>query len=328
MNSLIRAEWLRFRKRRSLQIIALAAPLLAAFLFLAGYASVGPPPPAFDAAAVRAELIAQGYVIGLPPEEIEKALDEAVEAQRFPFDQGIEQHRLQVSTFAFPQSVVTLLGSGSFVMFALLLLVATSLGDEFNWGTIRTTLLASSHRAKLLSLRLGMITAVAAALIGSLALLGVVLPLLLSASGAQFPPTSAMNVGALGVLVLGTLEGGLLIVAFGAMATLLVRSGSLALVLMLVYVAIEAAVLTVLLKFTAFQGGGGAEWVLDAFPVRAISRLTDTAARVASGLPRFPGEAIPTDLSVATVPLVALVIWAAVFLAVAYWRFTRMDIVE
>ena len=49
---------------------------------------------------------------------------------------------------------------------------------------------------------------------------------------------------------------------------------------------------------------------------------------IASGLPRFPGESVPTDLSVTFVPLVALVVWGAVFLAVAYRRFTRMDIVD
>ena len=328
MNGPLQAEWIRFRKRRSLQVIVFAVPLLAAFLFIAGYSSVGQPPPPFDAAAVRAELIAQGYGLGLPPEELEQALDEAVEAQRFPVEQMREQHRLQLSTFAFPQSLVTLLGSGTFVLFALLLLVATTLGDEFSWGTIRTTLLASSHRARMLSLRLAVIMAISIGLVAVLALLGVVLPMLLSLIGAQLPAAPGLNMGALGVLVLGTLEAGLLVVAFGAMATLLVRSGSLTLVVLLVYVAVEAAILTVLLKFEAFQGGGSAEWLLDAFPVRGMARLTETASRMASGLPRYPGEGLPTDLGVAAVPLVALVIWSAVFLAVAYRRFTRMDIIE
>lgn len=328
MSGLLRAESIRFRKRRSLQVIVLAVPLLAVFLFITGYASVGPEPPPFDAAAVRAELIADGYGLGLPPDELERELDAAVEARRFPVEQARQQYELARSAFAFPQSVVTLLGNGTFVLFALLLLVATTLGDEFGWGTIRTTLLASSHRGRLLVVRLGVIVAISVALLAALALLGIALPFVTAALGARHPDVPALHLGALGVLVLGTLEAGLLIVAFGAMATLLVRSGSLTLVVLLVYVAVEAAILTVLLRFQAFQGGGGLEWVLDAFPIRGISRLVDTASRVASGLPRFPGEPVTTDLSVAFVPLVALVIWAAVFLAVAYRRFTRMDIVE
>lgn len=328
MSGLVRAEWIRFGKRRSIQIIVLAVPLLAAFMFLAGSASTGPEPPPFDAAAVRADLIAQGYGLGVPPDELEKALDDAVEAERFPIEQMRQQYLLGRSTFAFPQSVVTLLGSGTLVLFALLLLVATTLGDEFGWGTIRTTLLASSHRGRLLLLRLGVVLAISVALVATLALLGVVLPFLLTALGTHHPDVPALNLGGLGVLVLGTLEAGFVIVAFGAMATLLVRSGSLTLVVLLVYVAVEAAILTVLIRFDAFKDQGGLAWVLDAFPIRGISRLVDTAGRVASGLPRYPGDPVQTDLSVAHVPLVALVLWGAIFLAIAYRRFTRMDIVE
>ena len=328
MSGLLRAEVLRFRKRRSLQVIVFAVPLLAAFIFLASYSAVGPPPPAFDAAAARAELIAQGYGIGLPAEELEKALDEAVEAQRFPFEQARQQHEFQLAAFAFPQSIVLLLGNGTFVLFALLLLVATTIGDEFGWGTIRTTLLASSHRGRLLAVRLATILAIGLGLVASLALLGLVLPGVLAVFGAPLGETHSVNLGALGVLVIGTLEAALLIVAFAAMATLLVRSGSLTLVVLLVYVAVEAAILTVLLRFDAFKDQGGLAWVLDAFPIRGLSRLLDTAARVASGLPRYPGDAISTDLSIANVPLIALLVWAAIFLAVAFRRFTRMDIVE
>ncbi|MBI2781026.1 MAG: ABC transporter permease subunit [Chloroflexi bacterium] len=328
MSGLVRAEWIRFRKRQSIQIIVLAVPLLAAFMFLAGASSTGPEPPPFDAAAVRADLIAQGFGLGLPPDELGTALDDAVEAQRFPVEQMREQYLLRRSTFAFPQSMVTLLGSGTLVLFALLLLVATSLGDEFGWGTIRTTLLASSLRGRLLLLRLGAVSAISIGLLATLAVLGLVLPVVLTALGTRHPDVPSLNLAGLGVLVLGTLEAGFVIVAFGAMATLLVRSGSLTLVVLLVYVAVEAAILTVLIRFDAFKEQDGLAWVLDAFPVRGISRLVDTAGRVASGLPRFPGEPVPTDLSVAMVPLVALLVWGAAFLAIAYRRFTRMDIVE
>jgi hypothetical protein len=328
MTGLLRAEWIRFRKRRSVQVIVFAVPLLAAFLFVAGYGSVGAAPPPFDPAAVRADLIAQGYGQGLPPDQLEQALNDAVEAARFPAEQATEQYRLRVSSFAPVQGVVTLLGNGTFVLLALLLLVAITLGDEFGLGTIRTTLLASSKRARLLTLRLGAIAVIGVVLVATLALLGLVLPLVLVATGAQFPAVPALNVSALGVLALGTLEAGFVIIAFAAMATLLVRSGSLTLVVLLVYVAIEAAILTVLSRFQAFQEHGDLAWVLDAFPVRGIARLTDVAGRVASGLPRFPGETVSDDLGITLVPLAALLGWAAFFLAIAYRRFSRMDIVE
>lgn len=328
MSGLLRAEALRFRKRRSLQVIVAAVPLLAAFVFLASFSSLGPRPPEFDPAAVRADLIAQGYTIGLPPEEAEQALDDAVESERFPTDQMRQQHDLYLANFSFPRSIVSLLGSATFLLFALVLLVATTIGDEFGWGTIRTTLLASSHRARLLSVRLAVILAIALGLIGALILLGAILPLILAITGAESVPGPDLNLGALGVLVVGILEAALLIVAFAAMATLLVRSGSLTLVVMLVYVAVEAVILTVLLRFPVFQDQGALAWVIDAFPVRGISRLLDGAGHVASALPRFAEDAVQTDLGFANVPLVALLIWAGVFLAIAYRRFTRMDIVE
>lgn len=328
MSPLLRAEWIRFRRRSSIQVIVLAVPALAAFMFLSGSAAVGPEPPPFDPAAVRAELIAQGYGQGLPPDQLEQALNDAVEAQRFPVELAREQYRLARSAFAFPHGIVTLFGNGTLVVLAVLLLTATSLGDEFGWGTIRTVLLASNHRARILLLRLGVILGIGAALLAMLGVLGVVLPLIVTALGAPAVDVPPLHIGALGVLVLGTLEATFMVLAFGAMVTVLVRSGSLTLVLLLVYVALEAGVLTLLLRFAPFQEGGGLVWLLDAFPLRGFTRLTGIAGQVAAGLPQFPGESVPTDLSATFVPLVAFLLWGAFFLAIAYRRFTRMDIVE
>ena len=61
MSGLIRAELLRFRKRRSLQIIVIAVPLLVAFFFFTTFASVGDVPPPFDAEAVRARILAENF---------------------------------------------------------------------------------------------------------------------------------------------------------------------------------------------------------------------------------------------------------------------------
>lgn len=327
MNGLIRAEWLRFRKRRSLQVIVIAIPLLAAFFFVTGFASIGDVPPPFDAVAVRARLIAEGYVVGLPPEEVDPLLDEAVEQERFYTEQNREQIAIARSSYAFPQSVVTVFSFGTFVFFALILLTATTIGDDFGWGTIRTTLLASSHRTRLLLVRLTTLSAIAIGLVVSLLVLGATLPLVLAAAGAHLPPAPPLDLGALGVLAVGIVEAGVVVIAFSAMATLLVRSGSLTLVVMLVYVVVEAAVLALLLQFDAFKNDGPMEWLLDAFPVRGIATLTEVASRAAADLPRYPGDVI-RDLGDATVPMVALLIWGTLFGAIAFRRFARMDIAE
>jgi ABC-type transport system involved in multi-copper enzyme maturation permease subunit len=327
VSGLIRAEWIRFRKRRSIQVIVIAVPLLVAFFFFAGFASIGEGPPPFDAQEVRARLIAEGFGLGLPPEELDPLLDDAVEQERQYIEQAIEQVKLARSAYGFPQSIVTVLGSGTFMLFALILLTATTIGDDFGWATIRTTLLASSHRVRLLLVRFTALSVAAIGILGALLLLGALLPLVLGAVGAQLPPAPAVNVAALGVLVVGLIEASLVVIAFSAMATLLVRSGGLTLVVMLVYVVVEAAILSLLLQFEAFKQEGPMAWLLDAFPVRGLAAMTDVAGRAAASIPRYPGDVI-RDLGDATVPLVALLIWGTLFAAIAFRRFSRMDIAE
>ena len=327
MSGLLRAELLRFRRRRSIQIIVIAVPLLVAFFFVAGLSSGGQDVPPCDPAAIRDRLIGEGFGQGMPPEELDPLLDDAVKQECEFTEQQRDQYRQARSTYAFPQSVVNVLGNSTFMFFALILLTATTIGDDFGWATIRTTLLASSHRVRLLAVRLGTLAAIALGLVASLLLLGVSLPAILTALGTPLPPAAALNIGGLGVLVTGMLEVSLLVISFSAMATLLVRSGSLTLVVMLVYVAFEAAILALLLQFDPFKQDGPLEWVLDAFPVRGLSTLTSVASQVASSVPRYQGEAIQ-DLSDATVPMIALAIWGALFAAIAVRRFSRMDIVE
>ena len=70
------------------------------------------------------------------------------------------------------------------------------------------------------------------------------------------------------------------------------RSGSLTLVASLVYLAVEAATLALLLRFDAFQQDGSMAWLLDAFPIRGTTTLMNGATRAASGLGSFPGEVV------------------------------------
>ena len=327
MTSLVRAVWLRLRKRISLQVIVLAVPLLGAFFFLAGFASISEQPP-FDPAATRARLIADGYAQGLPPDQAEQFIQESVNAERSQWESTEAGLNLQRERFAFPQGIVTTLASSAILSFALILLTATTLGDEFGWGTIRTSLLASSRRRSFLAVRLGALALAAAAILVLLVLLGAMLPLLLGAAGARLPVTTAVDGGALGVAVIGQLVTSLAVIGFAALVTVLLRSGSLTLVAVLVYVAVEAAILTLLIRLEPFQNRADLGWLLDAFPVRGISTLTNTTLRAASGLPNFPGETVDRSLEPAIVPLVALIAWAGLFAALAFRRFQRMDIVE
>lgn len=337
MRGLVAAEWLRFRKRRSIQIIVLAVPLLVAVITVLGYNSIYQY-PAFDEAAFRQEMIDAGVLLGVPPEEADVLLAEMVANQRQMFDQQEEQSRLSRAAFAFPRSVATALGTGAFMLLALVLLTATTIGDEFGWGTIRTSLLASTNRRRFLLVRLGAVVAAGLVMVGLLVVVGTIMPLLLNVPAGKLPATlPAFDVGALLVMLAGELIAGAALIAFAATVTLVLRSGALALVAALVWIAIEASILTLLTRFPEFAGTYGNEgvytpgplgWVLEAFPLRGLTTLLRATGQAASGLPSYPGESVSRDMALVGVPITSFAVLALVLAVVAFRRFQRMDIVE
>lgn len=328
MKGLAQAEWLRFRKRRILLLVVFAAPLLAGFMFLAGYASTANFVTPFDPEEVRARIIAEGYLAGLSPAEAEAAIAQTIEDERGYHEQALEQQAIARARFGFPQSVVMLLSNGTFVFVALVLLTALSIGDEFGWGTVRTALLASSRRRQQLLVRVGALGLVAVVMLALLVLLGAILPVVLAATvGAPLRSTQAIDPIAVLALLLGQLLISIMVIAFAALVTLVIRSGSLTLVVVLVYVLVETAMIGLLARLEAFQYDGVYVWLLDAFPLRATLTLSDITARATGGL-GDPSEVIDRNLRAAGVPFIALLLWAVLFAILAFRRFSRMDIVE
>ena len=325
---MIAAELLRFRKRRSLQVIVFAIPLLVAFFFAAGFLSIKDI-PVFDPVAFRQDLIDQGCCIGMDPETQEAFLGDMVANEQSNYHQQDTLIRNQRAIFAFAQSVVTALGNGPILLLALILLTATTIGDEFAWGTIRTSLLASSRRRAFLGVRLGGLALTSIAVIVLMMIVGTVMPFVLGVAGSRLPePMPAVDPGALIVLAVGLLLASLMAIGFAALVTLLLRSGSLTLVGGLVYLAIEAAILTLLTRFEAFQEKGALAWALDAFPLHGMSTLFRVAGEAASGIRAFSGPITDRSIDGTLVPLVALAVWTVVLASLAMWRFQRMDIVE
>jgi ABC-type transport system involved in multi-copper enzyme maturation permease subunit len=328
MRGLIRAELLRLRRRRSLQIIVLLMPVIVAATFLLGYNSLYETPP-FDAVAYRQELLDEGFGAGLPPEELEPLLAETIEAQRQMAAQQEEQSALMRASFTFPFSLVLALGSEVFVLFALVLLTATTIGDEFGWATVRTSLLASSRRRQFLFVRFGALAVATLAIFAMLLVLGTLLPLLLNIPASKLPAVMpSFDPGAFLVLLAGDLIAALALIAFAAVITLLTRNGALTIVAAVVWVAVEAAFLNLLLRFDNFGEQGSDKWVLEAFPLRGITTLMQVAGKAATGLANYPGEVVSRDPGIAIVPIVSFSIVAAVLAAASFRRFQRMDIVE
>jgi ABC-type transport system involved in multi-copper enzyme maturation permease subunit len=331
---LLRAELLRLRRRRTLQVIVLAVPLLTGVIMVLGYNSIYDPPP-FDEAAYRQELLDQGYGVGIPPEELEPLLHDTIESQRQMLARDQDQTALNRATFIFPYSLVLVLGSGAFVLFALILLTATTIGDEFGWATIRTALLASSRRRRFLLVRFMALGVAGIVIFGLLLLVGVVLPLVLNVPASKLPAVlPPFDGGAFLMLLAGELLAALLVIAFAALVTLVVRNGALTLVAGLVWVAVEAAILTLLFRFPNFsQSSPTGEpppdaWLLEAFPLRGLTTLMQALGKAASGLPSYPGDVVSRDAGIALVPIVSFTILIVILAAASFRRFQRMDIVE
>jgi ABC-type transport system involved in multi-copper enzyme maturation permease subunit len=328
MRALLRAEWLRFRKRRALQIIIVAVPILATFFFVTSYRTEVSNLYVFDEALERQSLIDQGMTEGLPPDQAEEQIRQILDSEREQFAQQTELTKTRMSGYAFPQSLLAILANATFAFFALMLLTATTLGDEFEWGTIRTALLASSDRRRWLLARFGALAVAGAILFGLLLALGTILPSILGLTGTPPPAAAPLDAGYLGVLFAADVIISIVLIAFAGMATLLVRRGGLTLVFALVWLAVESALLALLLRFAPFQEHGDLTWVLSFFPVRAIVTVLDTLLRSAGRVELYPGDIVTRSPEAAWLPLGVLIAWGLLFAGVAYWRFRRMDIVE
>jgi len=329
VRGLLRADWLRFRKRRALQILVIAIPVLIAFFYLAGFRNATSyVPDTFDEQIARQNLIDEGAVNGVPPDQVDDMLRQMIDSERADYEQQLAQVRLTQSGYAFPQSFLVVLSSATYAFLALILLTATTIGDEFSWGTIRTMLLASSDRRPVLLARLLSLGAVAVFVFGTTLVLAVVLPGVLAVTGSVLPPAPPVDFGWLAILVLSDLVISLTVISFAAMATLIVRSGGLTLVVALAYVAIEGVAGGLLLRFEPFQDKGSLQWLLNVLPFRATVTILDKLGVAAGRVEIYPGSNGSFDPGAVWLSLAALVVWGAVFMAIAFWRFRRMDIVE
>jgi hypothetical protein len=328
VSGLLRAEWIRLRERRAIRVAVFGLPLLAAFLFVTDYQGAGTPAPVFDEQAYRQEQIRAGALDAVPPAQQARVLDQMVEEERATVGREQRQLELNRGRYAFPQSLLTVLGGASLVFFAVIALGALTLGDEFSNGTIRTALIAASDRVRLLAARLVALGSVALLLIGSIVGVGLLLPALLVISAAGPTAASRVDTAALLVLVAGDLLVCIEVLGFATLATLAFRSGGLTLLVALLYLAVESATVQLLSRSPAFGPGGPLARLPELLPARAVLVMSDEVSRAAGAIAHVPDEPVVRDLASSYLAFAAIFVWATIFLALAFWRFMRMDIVE
>jgi ABC-type transport system involved in multi-copper enzyme maturation permease subunit len=329
MTALLRADWFRLRRRRDLWIIAIAVLVVGGIGFLAGYRNDVVDPVLLNAAELRQEIIANSEFGGMTQAEIDALIDQWV-AERLQSDADMARQweasqAITLQKYDLGQSIFTVIGDGVAPLLALILISTLAVGDEFRHGTVRTSLLAASHRRRFLAARLISLGAATVALFAALALLATLLSLILRLIGAEVSPTTVpIDLAAAAAWLAGLILITLVLVALGVALTVLLRSGALPLLLILVASLVDLFVANLeIFRFPAFLSG-----VPQAFPGTAIRGLTtrlgiDTHA-VALAADDSPP---PFELPLAVVAAI-VVAWGLIFLVVADRRFRTMDVVE
>jgi hypothetical protein len=276
MIGLLRAEWLRLRKRRDIWLVALAIVGLSIPAYFSGVSN-----------AMANALNSGGQLPpDLPPDVV---------------DQIRAQARQELLRYAFPLSIGTVVQTAQVLVLALVAYLAAAVtGAEFAYGTIRTSLVAHADRRGFLRVRLAALAVAALLLVALLVVLGVLLPLTAALLGTNLPvvadPDIGVPAGMVGVMFLAAC----FVIGLTTLWAVLVRNAAIALVLTIAYVLIEGAVVGIIVRVAGEQSV--VRWLP---PVADVQVLFNRAAGSSIAAP------ISTPLAIAVGIAWVLALWAA-----------------
>ncbi len=332
MRALLHADLLRFRRRRDFWIIGIAVLVIGGVGYLSSYRSEVTDPQYPDAAAVRQQVVSFSDFTGsgMTQTEIDAQIDQMVTEQLAQNDQqraDWEAHQaIALEKYDVAQSAFTLLGSGVAPLLALVLTASLAVGDEFRFGTVRTSLLAAGSRRRFLAARLVSLFVMTVGLLAALVLLGTILGLGLRAVGAEVSATTtpidpAAGLAWFGGHVLTTMT----VISLGLALTVLLRSGALPLLLILFGGLIELFIANLPIFAPNELLSGVPQGFLGASVRTLTTRLgLDTHAVALAGA-EVPFAAI--ELPLVTIAAI-IAAWGLLFLLLADRRFRTMDVVE
>lgn len=330
MMALLRADWIRFRRRRDLWVIAAGVVLISGIGFLNGYKGDVTDPPLDDPVQLR-QVIAEGFSSsGMTQPEIDAQLDQMVRDQlaneQAQLDQRNEEQKTTLQAYGFPQSMFTIVGPGVLPLIALVLIASFVVGDEFRFGTLRTSLLASGDRRRFLAARATTLLGMTAGLLAVTVIVGAVLGIVLAAIGAELAVTTVpIDAVSAAAWFGGEVLVAVVVLCLGTALTVLLRSGAVTLLLILIWSLLE----TFLANLPIFAPDQPLAAVPMAFLTTNIRTLLAELgpASHAIGLSSIPAPTVAFALpTVAVVAIVAL--WGVLFLALADRRLRTMDVVE
>ena len=329
MSRLIRADWLRFRGRRDFWIIAIGVLVITGLSFLAGYRSDAQDPEWQNEAQIRQEARDFLFFEG-SPEEIEAQIEQYVRDVQTSNRQGIAeweaQQRINLQKYDVPQAPFTLLGSGLAPLLALILLASLAVGDEFRYGTIRTSFLAAGHRRRFLAARLVSLAALVVGLHLALVLLAFVMAIALRIVGAEVTTTvTPISLVASVAWFAGLVLVAIVLVSLATLLALVLRSGALPLLILLIGGLIELFLVNLPI-FALGQFLAAVPQALLTTSMRFLgARLGYDTNAVALAGTEVPQTVLDLPLLVVAGIIAA---WGGLFVLAADRRIRRMDIVE
>ncbi len=223
--------------------------------------------------------------------------------------------------FAFPQSLLTVLGGAWPIPFALALVALATIGGEFSWGTVRSSILAGTPRTRFLLARFATLAVLAVLMLVIVFSIGALFPLILAATGERLPATPSVSLAG----VLADYAARLLaILAYTSLAALLAvatRSMAAGTLLGMAYLLTEAIGLG-----SATWSTGPAGWIQNLSLGGSTQALIEAGRRAAGEL------ALVDDLRKPFVPpwvsLLVVMLWVALPAIAAIGLFRRIDITE
>lgn len=293
MSGLIRAEWLRLRRRKDLWFVLAALAALTTIGYWGPLGSIDSH-YGFDATQpVPAEVLAQ------------------MAAER--------------AQFSFPQSLLTVLQSGQIFVLALIAFAtAGSTAAEFVYGTVRTSLVASSSRRAFLAVRIGAMAVLAVLLLAIVVIIGSVMPLIGVTVGVDLPGNQAINAAGFAAILGSLFLFAMVVIGLASVLTVLFRNSGIALILAFAYFLVE----NIAVSRWATQTDAVAT-AIRFLPSSDLQLLLQTARTAAHPLPSLGGSsAVPPGTPAAIWLVLVGIGWASVFLLAAVALFHRADITE
>lgn len=294
LGGLLRAEWLRLRRRPEVLLLVTLVPVVAGLLFIASFLD-----------AIRQVGVGDGPAAPIPTEILQLMT------------------RLR-EPYAFPQSLLTVLVGAWPIPLACLFLGTATVGADFGWGTIRTALLAWGDRTGWLVARVLSLAAIAALLLATVLVVGTLLPLVLVVAGEDLPavnpPTGLLVV--IGAHLLVAIQYAVLGVAGGLVARSLAGGFLLAAGYLLVDTSVAGLGVWTTAGLRAVPAlsfsGSGRVLIEAANRVSGAPPLLDPTAAAS-----WPPPALPSWLS-----LVVVLVWLGALTALALLRLRRLDVTE